>query len=180
MENNDIYYKKYMKYKLKYLNLLNSYQSDTSKSFNASKVMDGGLNVLPNVAKVLPKVLPKVGKVLPKNKNVIHKLKIDDQSISHSVGKIKESHINKIIITKFLNELLKNLDKNNQSIIGELLSKLSKDKLSTDELVKTLTDLIKTNDSLKKYLKDNLDKKEILKTFLTITIPDLKTILDNP
>jgi hypothetical protein len=44
MENNNIYYKKYMKYKLKYLNLLNNYQSnyiDTSKLFNASEMIGG-------------------------------------------------------------------------------------------------------------------------------------------
>jgi len=43
MENNDIYYKKYMKYKLKYLNLLNNYQSnDTSESLNADKILKYG------------------------------------------------------------------------------------------------------------------------------------------
>lgn len=45
METNDFYYKKYMKYKLKYLNLLNNYQADnldSSESFNAAKIIDGG------------------------------------------------------------------------------------------------------------------------------------------
>lgn len=51
MENNDKYYKKYMKYKLKYLNLLDNYQSnnDTSESFDASKIISGGAMLVPLV-----------------------------------------------------------------------------------------------------------------------------------
>jgi hypothetical protein len=111
MENNDVYHKKYLKYKLKYLNLLeNSYSNDinysndvgystnnTSESFTAEKIINstGGklkvaMKMLGNVGKGVKKTIPKQSKSTPKQSKLT-----PTQSKSHQSQKSKTTQLQK-------------------------------------------------------------------------------------
>ena len=71
METNHFYYKKYMKYKFKYLELVNNLNS--SESFNAATIIDGGAGVITKLAtsKILRNtVLKQAGKIATSSKGL--------------------------------------------------------------------------------------------------------------
>jgi hypothetical protein len=168
METNDFYYKKYMKYKLKYLDLLNSYQADnldSSESFNAGKIIDGGAFAAPFALEALRRVA------------------------TSKTGRKTLSQIGKLATSKtgqdFIKKNIENVSKLADSDQVKKKKKKSKDKvtksskLKPDEISKMLDILpIKQIQPIIEILVEQPNIKKILQEFLNKN-KDIKDIICN-
>ena len=192
MENeNDIYYKKYMKYKLKYLNLLNDNNYELSEGgkgpFSPGILKTFGTKGLGYLKNVAGRVATKTSSVVKKvSKRMSDQLKSEvnkgkeklKEELKSEVNKVKEEgkeEFNKVTeeLEDTVNNLDKQLDENSSTLSDKSSNSKKKSKNTSPKLSDTSSDNNKGTSKIKKIIKlikriDDNNKTLFLNSLLEI------------